>query len=130
MRAILTTAAAAALLIAATSTAAQTTAPRQERPTTGDCVSDGFLGNEPNIEGPAAPGGPQEQAPGSAAGRVAPSQSPGPFINTGANPPPRNDRTRGLSVGEANQLLKAGAVPGVTAQNVPQACKTLIDPAR
>lgn len=31
---------------------------------------------------------------------VLPSQSPGPFVNTGVNEPPRNDRTRGISVGD------------------------------
>jgi len=35
---------------------------------------------------------------------VLPSQSPGPFVNTGVNAPPRNDRVRGLSVGDAQQL--------------------------
>ena len=35
---------------------------------------------------------------------VLPSQSPGPFVNTGANEPPRNDRTRGLSMGDVMQL--------------------------
>lgn len=35
---------------------------------------------------------------------VLPSQSPGPFVNTGENEPPRNDRTRGLSVGDVMQL--------------------------
>lgn len=35
---------------------------------------------------------------------VLPSQSPGPFVNTGFNEPPRNDRTRGLSVGDVMQI--------------------------
>ena len=104
MRRILITAAAASLL-AVTATAAQAQ-PRPERNTTGECVSEGFYGNEPNIVGPFAPGGPQEQAPGSAAGRVVPSQSPGPFVNTGPNEPPRNDRTRGGSVGDFNQQAR------------------------
>jgi hypothetical protein len=34
---------------------------------------------------------------------VLPSQSPGPFVNTGFNEPPRNDRDDGLSVGEVMQ---------------------------
>src|SRR5436305_2786330 len=34
---------------------------------------------------------------------VLPSQSPGPFVNTGFNEPPRNDRTRGPSVGDVMQ---------------------------
>ena len=45
--------------------------------TVGNCISDGLYGNEPNIE-PFAPGGPEEQEPGSQAGRVVPSASPGP----------------------------------------------------
>jgi hypothetical protein len=35
---------------------------------------------------------------------VLPSQSPGPFVNTGPNEPPRNDRLRGLSVGDVMQI--------------------------
>lgn len=34
---------------------------------------------------------------------VLPSQSPGPFVNTGVNEPPRNDRVRGASVGDVMQ---------------------------
>ena len=37
---------------------------------------------------------------------VLPSQSPGPFVNTGFNEPPRNDRVRGASVGDANKFFK------------------------
>ncbi len=48
--------------------------------TQGDAISDGFYGNEPNIVDPFAPGGPNEQEPGSQAGRVVPSQSPGPKV--------------------------------------------------
>ena len=33
-----------------------------------------------------------------------PSQSPGPFVNTGFNEPPRNDRTMGPSVGDVMQI--------------------------
>jgi hypothetical protein len=36
----------------------------------GKGVSDDFYGNEPNINDPYAPGGPQEQEPGTQAGRV------------------------------------------------------------
>ena len=74
-----------------------------ERPTVGDVISDGTYGNEPNIEGPFSPGGPSEQEPGTIGGRVVPPQSPGPFVNTGPNEPPRNDRVRGRSIGEFNQ---------------------------
>ena len=83
----------------------------QSGPTVGDCISDGLYGNEPNIEGPFAPGGPAEQEPGTKGGRVVPSQSPGPFVNTGPNEPPRNDRVRGSSVGDFNQQFGGGAVP-------------------
>jgi len=41
-------------------------------------MSDVIFGNEPNIEGPFAPGGPSEQEPGTKGGRVVPSASPGP----------------------------------------------------
>ena len=83
----------------------------QSGPTVGDCISDGIYGNEPNIVGPFAPGGPAEQEPGSKGGRVVPSQSPGPFVNAGPNEPPRNDRVRGRSVGEFNQQFGGGSVP-------------------
>ena len=46
--------------------------------TRGDFMSDVIFGNEPNIEGPFAPGGPSEQEPGTKGGRVVPSASPGP----------------------------------------------------
>ena len=47
--------------------------------TVGDAISDGFYGNEPNIVDPYVPdAGPNELPPGSVAGRVVPSQSPGP----------------------------------------------------
>lgn len=80
--------------------------------TVGDCISDGLYGNEPNIEGPFAPGGPEEQEPGSlAGGRVAPSQSPGPFVN---NPLDPDNPFEGNSVGDFMQM-------GV---NVPELCRT------
>ena len=37
---------------------------------------------------------------------VLPSQSPGPFVNTGANEPPRNDRIRGARVGDVKQVRR------------------------
>ena len=49
-----------------------------EEGTYGDFMSDTIFGNEPNIVGPFAPGGPSEQEPGTKAGRVVPSSSPGP----------------------------------------------------
>src|SRR3954464_6622897 len=56
----------------------------------GGCISGTFYGNTSN-DRPSGNG-------------TLPSQSPGPFVNTGVNEPPRNDRTRGPSVGDANQL--------------------------
>jgi hypothetical protein len=53
-----------------------------------DCTAGGFLGNTTN---------PRE------GGGIIPSQSPGPFVNQGENEPPRNDRVRGTSIGEAAQ---------------------------
>lgn len=74
--------------------------------TVGDCISDGFYGNEPNIIGPFAPGGPEEQEPGDAAGRVVPSQSPGPFVTN-----PDGSVREGASVGVVHQMFGAGALP-------------------
>jgi hypothetical protein len=81
--------------------------------TVGNCISDGVYGNEPNIEGPAAPGGPAEQEPGTKGGRVVPSQSPGPFVN---NPNDPDNPTRGRSVGQFQQ-------DGI---NIPEVCRTLL----
>lgn len=61
----------------------------------GDCISDGLYGNEPNMAD-GSEGGPSEQAPGTQAGNVLPSQSPGPFVN---NPTDPSNPTRGRSVG-------------------------------
>lgn len=61
----------------------------------GDCISDGLYGNEPNMADGSL-GGPSEQTPGSQAGNVLPSQSPGPFVN---NPTDPDNPTRGRSVG-------------------------------
>ena len=75
-------------------------------PTVGDCISDGFYGNEPNIVGPFSPGGPAEQAPGTKAGRVVPSQSPGPQVTN-----PDGSVRPGASVGDVNQQYGGGALP-------------------
>jgi hypothetical protein len=56
----------------------------------GGCVAGEFYGNTSN--------------PRPSGNGVLPSQSPGPFVNTGPNEPPRNDRTRGPSIGQAIQL--------------------------
>lgn len=47
---------------------------------------------------------------------VLPSQSPGPFVNTVFNEPPRNDRTRGPSMGDAMSFLNGLGVHGQDAQ--------------
>lgn len=78
-------------------------------PTVGDCISDGFYGNEPN-QANGAPGGPAEQAHGANAGNVVPSQSPGPLKTL-----PDGTVVRGNSVGDYQQL-------GVS---IPAICRTL-----
>ena len=75
----------------------------------GDCISDGLYGNEPNMADGSL-GGPSEQTPGSQAGNVLPSQSPGPFVN---NPNDPTNPTRGRSVGGWQQ-------DGV---NIPELCR-------
>ena len=79
-------------------------------PTTGDCISDGFYGNEPNMAN-GATGGPAEQAPGSQAGNVLPSQSPGPFKTL-----PDGTVVRGNSVGDYQQM----------GFSIPQYCHDLV----
>jgi len=49
----------------------------------GDAISDGFFGNEPNLPDSDLDLGPNEVDPGSGAGSVVPSQSPGPQVNNG-----------------------------------------------
>lgn len=78
----------------------------------GDCISDGLYGNEPNMAD-GSPGGPSEQEPGSQAGNVLPSQSPGPFVNNPADP---DNPTRGRSVGGWMQ----GGV------NIPALCQAVV----
>ena len=63
--------------------------------TVGNCMSDILYGNEPNMAD-GSPGGPSEQAPGTQAGNVLPTQSPGPFVN---NPNDPDNPTRGRSAG-------------------------------
>ena len=81
-----------ATLLAATLIAAPATA---DRGVVGECIADGWYGNEPNMAN-GADGGPQEQAPGTQAGNVLPSQSPGPFVN---NPNDPTNPTFGTPVG-------------------------------
>ena len=78
--------------------------------TVGDCISDVVYGNEPNMAN-GAPGGPAEQEPGSQAGNVVPTQSPGPFLNNPADP---DNPTRARSVGQFQQ-------DGI---NIPELCRT------
>ncbi len=59
--------------------------------TRGDFMSDVIFGNEPNEVN----------------GKTVPTQSPGPFVNTGPNEPPRNDRTFGFTGGDLQALVKA-----------------------
>jgi len=73
--------------------------------TIGDFMSDVIFGNEPNMAN--ATGGPSEQEPGSQAGNVLATWSPGPWVNTGENLPPRNDRTRGFGGGDLQALVRA-----------------------
>ena len=82
----------------------------QSGATVGDCVSDGFYGNEPN-RADGSLGGPAAQAPGTQAGNVLPSQSPGPFVTN----PVTGEVTRGNSIGFYNSQ-------GI---NIPQLCRAL-----
>lgn len=79
-------------------------------PTVGDCMSDGLYGNEPNVI--VGTGGPAEQVPGSQAGNVVPTQSPGPFVN---NPTDPDNPTWGRSAGAWMQ-------EGI---DIPEICRTL-----
>ena len=67
---------------------------------TGGCI-DNFYGNATN--------------PRPSGNGVLPSQSPGPFVNTGFNEPPRNDRTLGASVGD---VMQAGTAAGLTGAQI------------
>ncbi len=73
----------------------------------GDCMSDGLYGNQPNMAD-GTPGGPSEQTPGSQAGNVLPSQSPGPFTN---NPNDPDNPTPGRSAGDYHQEFGGGIIP-------------------
>ena len=97
------------LMAAALAMAFAAPASAQVYDSVGDCISDGLYGNEPNMADGSS-GGPSEQAPGSQAGNVLPSQSPGPFTN---NPNDPTNPTRGRSVGGWQQ-------DGV---NIPELCR-------
>jgi hypothetical protein len=81
-------------------------------PTVGDCISDGFYGNEPNMADGSL-GGPAEQQPGTKGGNVLPSQSPGPFVTD----PSTGEVSRGHSIGYYNSQ-------GI---NIPEICRALSD---
>ena len=67
--------------------------------TVGDCISDGFYGNEPNPTGVLSGTnlGPSQLEPGTKGGTILPSASPGPKIYNGGNP------IRGSSIGDIQQ---------------------------
>lgn len=101
----------AALVAAAMISPALAGGNAQSGDTVGNCMSDGLYGNEPNMAD-GSPGGPAEQEPGTQAGNVLPSQSPGPWVN---NPSDPDNPTRGRSAGQWNQ-------EGV---NIPALCRAL-----
>jgi hypothetical protein len=109
MKARLALTAAAIGLLAASPAQLAAAGNSQSGPTVGDCISDGFYGNEPNMAN-GAPGGPAEQAPGSQAGNVVPSQSPGPKVTN-----PDGSVRPGASVGDIHKL----------GFSVPAFCRTL-----
>lgn len=83
-------------------------------PTVGDCMSDVLYGNEPNMAD-GSPGGPAEQEPGTQAGNVLPTQSPGPWVN---NPSDPENPTRGRSAG---QWMQEGV-------DIPELCRQAFGP--
>ena len=85
--------------LVATTAGAQAAGNDQSGPTVGNCISDIVYGNEPNMANGAL-GGPAEQVPGTQAGNVVPTQSPGPFVN---NPTDPDNPFRGRSVGQFQQ---------------------------
>lgn len=97
--------------LAGTTTSAIAAGP-ENNTTVGDCMSDVLYGNEPNMAN-GAPGGPAEQEPGTQAGNVVSTQSPGPWVN---NPTDPENPTRGKSAGQWNQL-------GV---NIPALCRVFV----
>ena len=99
------------LMTAAIAMACAAPASAQVFDSVGQCISDGLYGNQPNMADGSV-GGPQDQVPGSQAGNVLPTQSPGPFTN---NPNDPDNPTRGHSVGAWHQ-------EGI---NVPEGCRLL-----
>jgi len=97
MRARLVLAGGALTLVAAGAVPALAAGNSHSGPTVGDCISDGIYGNEPNMADGSL-GGPAEQQPGTQAGNVLPSQSPGPFVTD----PTTGEVSRGHSIGYYN----------------------------
>ena len=95
------------LAAAAISMACAAPASAQVFDNVGACISDGIYGNQPNMADGSA-GGPQDQVPGSQAGNVLPTQSPGPFVN---NPNDPHNPTPGSSVGDFQRIYGGGSVP-------------------
>jgi hypothetical protein len=116
MRKTLVVIAAAGVLVGMTPTAGLAAGNEQSGPTVGNCISDIFYGNEPNIVGPFAPGGPAEQEPGTKSGRVVPSQSPGPKVTN----PVTGEVTPGRSIGDYQQL-------GIS---IPALCQAAFGPSK
>jgi hypothetical protein len=98
MRTRLILATGALTVVAAGVTPALAAGNGQNGPTVGDCISDIVYGNEPNMAN-GAPGGPAEQEPGTQAGNVLGSQSPGPFVTDKST----GEVSRGTSVGQFQQ---------------------------
>lgn len=99
---------AAAVVIVAAAGPVAAAGNAQSGATVGDCISDGFYGNEPNMADGSL-GGPAEQQPGTKAGNVLPSQSPGPFVTD----PVTGEVSRGNSIGYYNSQ-------GI---NIPELCR-------
>jgi hypothetical protein len=82
--------------------------------TTGFCISEVFLGNEPNQADGGLGGPSQQERGGNARGGVVPSQSPGPKVTN-----PDGTVREGASPGDANRVLRESGL----AQNVAQFCQ-------
>lgn len=95
------------LLAAAAAMAFAAPASAQVFDSVGDCISDGFYGNEPNMADGSL-GGPSEQTPGSQRGNVLPSQSPGPQVTN-----PDGTVRSGASIGDIHQEFGGGVAPEV-----------------
>jgi hypothetical protein len=100
------------LAAAAISMACAAPASAQVYDSVGQCMSDGLYGNQPNMADGSA-GGPQDQAPGTKAHNVLPTQSPGPWVN---NPSDPDNPTRGRSAGAWNQ----------EGFNIPELCRAAV----